>query len=277
MENLQFGSLDGRRGSDRLYRGVIRGGNGLLRALRVTVRSEGQQTVPHTGPVVLASNHVSFPDFVFVQQALLTASGGSGRLVRFMCRHEIWDTPVGGAMDRMRHIPVDRLAPAAAYLRARALLGEGEVVCVFPEGGISAAYVVRALMPGAVALARETGAPLVPVSVWGSQRLWPQRRTRDAPFPRPQLTRGRLVDVRFGSPMSVEPDADLTQATRALGRRLQDGLELLQRLPEHRPRPGEWAPWYPAHLGGHGVERAASYQLDNMPRAAITPDWGPGN
>jgi 1-acyl-sn-glycerol-3-phosphate acyltransferase len=262
--------------SDRLYRTVIAGGRGLLRALRLTVRSAGQENVPLTGPVVLASNHVSFPDFVFVQQALLQLPGTArGRLVRFMCRHEIWDTPVGFAMERMRHIPVDREAPAGAYLTARRLLREGEIVCVFPEGGISAAYVVRALMPGAVALARETGAPLVPVSVWGSQRLWPQKRSLDAPFPRPVLTRGRLVDVRFGEPMTVRPETDLAEATTELGRRLQEGLETLQLLPEHRPRPGEWAPWYPAHLGGHGVDRAASYALDNMPRAAVAPVWGP--
>lgn len=260
---------------DRLYRGVIAGGRGLLRGLRLTVRSEGQEHVPETGPVVLASNHVSFPDFVFVQQALLRRHGGDDRLVRFMCRHDIWDSPAGRAMDRMRHIPVDRQAPAAAYLAARRLLGEGEVVCVFPEGGISAAYVVRALMPGAVALARETGAPLVPVSVWGGQRLWGQKRSLDAPFPRPTVTRGRLVDVRFGVPMTVPTDADLAETTRELGRRLHDGLEALQGLPEHQPRPGEWAPWHPAHLGGHGVERTASFELDGMPRSAVTPVWGP--
>jgi 1-acyl-sn-glycerol-3-phosphate acyltransferase len=262
--------------SDRLYRGVIGGGRGLLRALRLTVRSAGQEHVPATGAVVLASNHVSFPDFVFVQQALLRDQGGNGRLVRFMCRHEIWDSPVGWAMDRMRHIPVDRRAPAAAYLRARRLLQDGEAVCVFPEGGISAAYVVRALMPGAVALARATGAPLVPVHVWGGQRLWGQKQTADAPFPRPQLTRDRLVDVRFGAPMTVAPDADLRAVTVELGRRLHDGLEALQTLAEHRPRPGELAPWYPAHLGGQGVERTASYALDAMPRAAVAPEWGPG-
>jgi 1-acyl-sn-glycerol-3-phosphate acyltransferase len=262
--------------TDGLYRGVIAGGRGLLRGLRLTVRSEGQEHVPATGPVVLASNHVSFPDFVFVQQALLARSGGNNRLIRFMCRHDIWETRVGWAMDRMGHIPVDRQAPAAAYLRARRLLGDGEVVCVFPEGGISAAYVVRALMPGAVALARETGAPLVPVHVWGGQRLWGQRRELDAPFPRPQLTRGRLVDVRFGTPMHVPAQADLVESTRELGRRLHDGLEVLQQLPEHRPRPGEWAPWHPAHLGGDGVERTASFALDGMPRSAVAPDWGPG-
>lgn len=254
---------------------MIRSGRALLRALDLTVRTSGQEHVPRTGPVVLAANHVSFPDFLFVGQGLL-----GRRLVRFMCRADIWDTrlpgkPVGRGMEAMRHIPVDRAAPAAAYLRGRALLCDGEAVCVFPEGGISTAYVVRALMPGAVALARETGAPLVPVSVWGSQRIWAQKRTPDAPLPRPDLTRGRLVDVRFHAPLPVPADADLTETTQALGQRLHEGLEALQHLPEHRPRPGEHAPWYPAHLGGHAVGRAESFQVDGMPRSAVPPVWGP--
>lgn len=261
---------------ERTYRSVIRGGQALLRGLRLTVRSSGQEHVPVDGPVVLAANHVSFPDFLFVGQAML-----GRRLVRFMCRADIWDTPlpgkpIGRGMAAMRHVPVDRAAPAAAYLQARSLLRAGEAVCVFPEGGISTAYVVRALMPGAVALARETGAPLVPVSVWGGQRIWAQKPTPDAPLPRPDLTRGRLVDVRFRAPLAVPPDADLADATRDLGLRLQEGLEELQALPEHRPRPGEYAPWYPAHLGGHARDRVESFALDGMPRSAVAPTWGPG-
>lgn len=259
--------------NERWYRTTIAVGKMAVRGLRITTRSSGAELIPATGPVVLAANHVSFPDFLFIGQALL----GSERLVRFMCRHDIWDSAaLALALNGMRHIPVDRRAPAGAYLQARTLLREGEVVCVFPEGGISAAYTVRALMPGAVALAREMGAPLVPVSVWGSQRLWPQKRSLEAPLPRPDLTRGRVVDVRFGEPISVAPDADVAAVTRDLGHRLFAGLEELQSLPEHRPRPGEWAPWFPAHLGGDALERVASYSLDGMPRSAITPTWGPG-
>ncbi|WP_139977730.1 lysophospholipid acyltransferase family protein [Nocardioides litoris] len=257
------------------YRATVAAGKAVLRALDLRVRSAGAEHLPATGPAVLACNHVSFPDFVVVGQALL----GTGRRVRFLCRADIWHSPAGPAMRAMRHVPVDRAAPAHAYLVARALLREGEVVCVFPEAGISAAYAVRALMPGAVALARETGAPLVPVTTWGGQRLWGQRREVGGPFPRPTLdraARGRTVDVRIDEPWAVPPDADLVATTRRLGAHLQDRLETLQRLPEHRPRPGEWAPWYPAHLGGHGVDRAASYVLDAMPRSAITPTWGPG-
>jgi 1-acyl-sn-glycerol-3-phosphate acyltransferase len=253
---------------DRLYRSVIRTGRVLLNRLDLSVRSAGTEHVPASGPVVLAANHVSFPDFVFVQEPLV-----GRRLVRFMCRADIWASPAGRLMSAMRHVPVDRAAPAAAYLTARRLLGEGEPVCVFPEAGISAAYVVRALMPGAVALAHETGAPLVPVSVWGGARLWPQKRALDAPFPPPQITRGARIDVRFHPPLEVT--GDRVADTRRLGAVLQDGLEELQRLPEHQPRPGEWAPRHPAHLGGDAVEREASYALDGMPRSAVTPTWGP--
>ncbi len=258
--------------TDRTYRAVIGAGHLVLRGLSVRVRATGAERLPASGPVVLASNHVSFPDFLFIGKALL----GSGRLVRFLCRHDIWDSPAGPAMTAMRHVPVDRTAPAGTYLQARGLLRDGEVVCLFPEAGISTAYVVRALMPGAVALARETGAPLLPITTWGGQRLWPQKRTPDDPLPRPTLARGRTVDVHVGEPLSVPPDADVRATTQALGERLHAGLEELQRLAEHRPRPGERAPWYPAHLGGHAAERAESFRHDAMPRSAVTPTWGPG-
>ncbi len=255
-----------------VYRAAIAAGKVAFGALDLRVRSEGAAHVPRSGPVVLASNHVSFPDFLYVGDALLATK----RRVRFLSRADVWSSPVGWAMDAMCHVPVDREAPAAAYLRARTLLRAGEVVCVFPEAGISPAYVVRSMMPGAVALARETGAPLLPVTVWGGQRLWGQKRSLGAPLPRPQALRGLTVDVRVGAPMHVPPDADLAATTRELGRRLHAVLEEVQRLPEHRPRPGEWAPWYPAHLGGDGIERAASFALDAMPRSAVTPTWGPG-
>lgn len=264
-------SARGRR-RESVYRATIALGKVALRGLDISTRAGGVEHLPANGPVVLAANHVSFPDFLFTGQALLATD----RLVRFMCRHDIWDSPAGRALDAMRHIPVDRQAPAAAYLRARRLLGEGEITCVFPEGGISAAYTVRALMPGAVALARETGAPLVPVTIWGSQRLWGQKRSLDAPFPRPDLSRGRTIDVTLHPALLVPPGADIAATTRELGVTLWRGLEELQQLPEHRPRPGEYAPWYPAHLGGHALERAASFELDRMPRSAVAPTWGPG-
>ncbi len=162
--------------------------------------SEGEQHLPTSGPVLLAINHVSYPDFVLVEKAAVERD----RFVRFMARHDAWTfPPVGWAMERMRHIPVDRQAPAAAYLRARSLLRDGEAVGAFPEAGISYSYTVRPLMPGVAALARETGVPVLPVAVWGGQRLWsvgtPRRWQGAGPQPpaRPAGRRAlRRTDVR---------------------------------------------------------------------------------
>lgn len=240
----------------------------VLRALGVRVYAAGATHVPCQGPVILAANHVSFPDFVLVQKAVLSR----GRYIRFMTRADIWHGRwLSFAMDRMGHIPVARGTAPGAYLRARRLLGSGEAVGVFPEAGISHSYTIRSLMRGVAALARDTGAPVIPVAVWGGQRI----ASVGDPNPAPDLTRGRRVDVAFGSPWYVGPDADLIAATHELGHRMTALLESLQRLPEHRPRPGEIATWYPAHLGGHAPTRERAQTLDVVPTSAVPPTWGP--
>ena len=250
-----------------VYRLANRAGLMMMRALRLDVRWTGAEHVPTRGPVILAANHVGFPDFIVVQRAVLER----GRLVRFLTRYDVWSVPgVGLAMDRMGHIPVDRAVPAHAYLLARRVLREGEAVGVFPEAGISHSFTVRPLMRGAVALARETGAPVVPVAVWGTQRILTAGQRV------PDLARGRRVDLSFGPPLHVGAGDDLTARTHELGRRLTEQLEALQRLPEHQPRPGEVASWHPAHLGGHAPDRREARALDAVPRSAVTPSWGPG-
>jgi 1-acyl-sn-glycerol-3-phosphate acyltransferase len=147
----------------------------------------------------------------------------------------------------------------------------GEAVGVFPEAGISYSYTIRSMMRGAVALARDTGAPLVPVSIWGSQRLY----SVGVPEPSPDLTRGRRVDVAFGPPRTIGPDADLVGATQELGHTLTEMVTELQLMPEHRPRPGEYATWYPAHLGGRAPTTTEALEYDVLPSSAVTPTWGP--
>lgn len=247
-----------------VYHLANRVGIAMMRALRIDVRWTGAERVPIRGPVILAANHVSFPDFMFIQRAALSRQ----RYVRFLTRYDVWDIPpVGFAMNRMRHIPVDREAPAHAYLLARQALREGEAVGIFPEAGISHAFTVRPLMRGAAALARETGAPLLPVAVWGTQRIFAVGHGR------PDLTRGRTVDLSIGEPVPLVGDD--TTVTEELGRRLTEQVEALQALAEHRPRPGEVATWHPAHLGGAAPDVVAARALDVVPTAAVRPVWGP--
>ncbi len=253
---------------DHVYRFVNSVGRLGLRALAIDVQWTGVEHVPKHGPVVLAATHVSYPDFVFIEKAAVTR----GRCVRFMSRHDVWDVPVvPWFMNRMRHIPVDRQVPAHAYLRARGLLREGEAVCGFPEAGISYSYTVRPLMRGLVSLARDTGAPVVPVGVWGTQRIF----SVGDPAPPIDWTRGRRVDLAFGAPVYVAPTDDLTERTHQLGHLLTDLLEGLQMLSHHRPRPGEVATWYPAHLGGRAPSRHQAVLLDQVPANAVLPTWGP--
>ncbi len=242
-------------------------GRGVLAALGVDVRSHGAENIPTAGPVLLAATHVSYPDFVMIEKVAVTR----GRYVRFMTRYDAWVPVVSHFLDRMRHVPVDRRAPAGAFLEARRLLLEGEAVCSFPEAGISHSFTVRALMRGTAALARDTQVPVVPVALWGCQRI----ASVGDPHPWPSLTRGRVVDVSFGTPMHAAPDADLTAWTAQLGERLTAMLEELQRLPHHRPRPGEYAPWYPAHLGGQAPDVQRGAELDELPLRAQAPSWGP--
>ena len=251
--------------NERVYPGVIRAARGVFRALGLRITLEGDEHVPVDGPVVLASNHVSFLDFLLVG----LAGRRSDRYVRFLARHDVWSNPIARPlMTAMRHVPVDREAPAAAYLRARSLLHEGEAVGIFPEAGVSTSYTVRALMPGAVALARETGAPLLPLAIWGPQRILTAKRPVD-------LRRGRPVSLLVGPPVYVDPATDRREGTGLLGVRLQGMVDVLQRRPVHQPAPGEHARWHPAHLGGAAPDAAHALTFESVPLSALSPSWLP--
>ncbi|WP_151082546.1 lysophospholipid acyltransferase family protein [Nocardioides cynanchi] len=240
-----------------VYPAATRAARVLFRALGLRIDLDGADLVPRSGPVILAANHVSFLDFTLVGLA------AAPRHVRFLARSDAFDHWAAGPFLRaMRHVPVDRAAPAGAYLTSRRLLAAGEAVGIFPEAGISQAYDVREVMPGAVALAVETGAPLVPVAIWGPQRVASARRPVD-------LHRGRPVSISVGSPLTLAQGTDVVSATVDLGARLQAMLDRLQSLPRHRPAPGESPPWHPARLGGSAPTRSEAAPRESSPRSAI--------
>lgn len=254
---------------DPVYKVVNGAGRAALWVLGLDVRWTGAEHLPRRGPVILAATHASYLDFVVIERAAVTR----GRYVRFMTRHDVWNVPVvGPLMSGMQHIPVNREAPVHAYLRAKKLLRRGEVVGGFPEAGISYSYTVRPLMRGFLSLAQATGAPVVPLAGWGAQRVY----TVGEPDPPLDWTRGRRVDLAFGPAMYVGKGDDLTERTHELGHALTGLLEGVQLLPHHRPRPGEVASWYPAHLGGHAPTRQRAVGgLDVVPFNAVRPSWGP--
>ncbi len=253
-----------------VYRLVIGLGRLAVRVLGLRVEITGLDHVPREGPAVLAATHVSFLDFLLLG---LVGEEAGGRRVRFLARHEIWRVvPVGWAMRRMGHVPVDREAPAHAYLLAREALRRGEVVGIFPEAGVSRSYTVRALMPGAAALARETGAPLVPVALWGGQRLWTAKT-------RPRITRGVPISIAVGD--HVAPvragtlRGDAAATTDILGAELQRLVDRAQAEPRQQPPPGRPAPWHPRHLGGEALPVEEAAQRQDVPGNARPVTWAP--
>src|SRR3954452_16351254 len=144
---------------DVVYPPVIRAALGLFRVLGFRFDLRGVDHIPSTGGAVLASNHVSYFDFMFVG---LPAWRRGKRFVRFMAKEAVFPHRVSGPLMRgMQHIPVDRAAGAASYRHAVSALQDGLLVGVFPESTISRSYVPRRLQNGAPRKGLEAGVPLV--------------------------------------------------------------------------------------------------------------------
>ncbi|UNX56214.1 1-acyl-sn-glycerol-3-phosphate acyltransferase [Georgenia sp. TF02-10] len=148
----------------------------------------GAEKVPATGPVIIASNHVGIVDGPVVFGALPRGS-------HFLTKQEFFDSRIGFLMTWAGQIPVDRSSGRAALAVGKALLAEGRVVGIFPEGtrGRGDVSSVRA---GVAWLAVNSGAPVVPAACLGT-RLPGDSRGK---VPRP---RSRL-HVVFGDPIALD-------------------------------------------------------------------------
>jgi 1-acyl-sn-glycerol-3-phosphate acyltransferase len=227
--------------TDLVYPPVIALCKVWFRAMGISVTVTGAEHIPRAGGAVLASNHVSYLDFIFAGLAGVHA----GRYTRFMAKEAVFRHRVSGPLMRgMHHIPVDREAGMASFRQALGALKAGEVVGIFPEATISRSFTVKELKSGAVRLAQASSTPLVPVAVWGGQRMFTTGRPKDF------TTRGRHVFVSVGEPIPAPKKADGDELTAQLRQRLQALLDDLQRRTPEQPKPGEDAWWHPAHLGG---------------------------
>jgi 1-acyl-sn-glycerol-3-phosphate acyltransferase len=224
-----------------VYRPVIGVALGLFKLMAWDVRTFGAANIPASGPAVLASNHVGYLDFVF----LGAAAHERRRLVRFMAKKEVFDHKISGPLMRgMRHIPVDRFIDRKKAIELGVgALEQGEIVGMFPEGTISPSFVPREGKAGAAVMAIQSGAPLIPCAVWGSQRILTKGRPKN-------LERRVAIDVHIGTPLDYEPDDDSGVVTKRLMAEIGDLVDHAQRGYPQEPRSPADAWWLPAHLGG---------------------------
>lgn len=134
------------------------------------LEKRGVEHIPADGPALLICNHVSYVD------ALILAAA-SQRPIRFVMDHRVFSTPLLAYIFRVsRAIPIapereDAALKAKAFAEVAAALAQGELVAIFPEGGIAKSSEVAAFRPGVAEILRRTPVPVVPMALsglWGS-------------------------------------------------------------------------------------------------------------
>jgi 1-acyl-sn-glycerol-3-phosphate acyltransferase len=209
--------------------------SGASRALGTRITYRGLENIPERGGAVMAINHTSYVDWF---PAALAAYQRHRRM-RFMIKTEMQDVKVVNFL--IKHsgtIPVDRRAGGGAYAVAVERLRAGEIVGVYPEATISRSFELKEFKSGAPRMARDAQVPIIPLIVWGSQRMW----TKDHPR---NMGRKKIpVTVAVGTPVYAADSIDETSAA------LREAMnKLLYKVQEDYPRP-EGAYWVPRRLGG---------------------------
>ena len=244
-------------GVELLYTAIIGVARTLFKVQGLDITMRGERHFPEKGGAVVVINHTGYFDFVY---------GGiparvHKRFIRYMAKAEVFDHSVAGPIMReLRHIPVDRTAGKDSFDEAVRRLRAGELVGVFPEATISRSFEIKAFKSGAVRMALEAGVPLLPVTIWGSQRVW----TKGLPK---KLLRPKVpIMMEVGEPVEAyEPVAECTEKLRT---QMQATLERLQ--DEYARRCGPYpagASWVPARLGGSAPTLEEANALDEAEHA----------
>lgn len=189
---------------------------GLLRAfltpfLMVLFRPKvtGLRNVPVTGPVILASNHLSFSDSIFMPLVV-------PRKVTFLAKSEYFTAPgPKGLLKKLTFIalgqvPVDRSGgrrSEAALITGLKVLSDGNCLGIYPEGTRSPDGRLYKGRTGLVRLALESGAPIIPVAMFDTDKIQPSGKVI------PKIMRVKMI---FGEPIYFTGDSTNLQQLRDL-------------------------------------------------------------
>ena len=203
---------------------------------------KGVKNLPEDGAAIVVGNHRSY----FDPMAMGLALAKRGRPVRFLGKKEVFDAPVVGQLARaMGGIRVERGTGSDEPLAAAALaLEAGEMVAMMPEGTIprGPAFFDPVLKGrwGAARLAAMTGAPVIPVGLWGTEKVWP----RSERLPNLLALRNPpMVRIRIGEPVEGlvgDPDKDTKKIMKAI-----TALLPAEARKKRTPTPEELAKTYP--------------------------------
>ena len=161
---------------------------------------KGLRNVPGMGPVIIASNHLSFSDSIFMPLVV-------PRKVTFLAKSEYFTSPgPKGLLKKLTFIalgqvPVDRSGgrrSEAALITGLKVLAEGKCLGIYPEGTRSPDGRLYKGRTGIARLAIESGAPIIPVAMFNTEKIQPTGTVM------PKVMR---VEMIFGEPMYFEGDS----------------------------------------------------------------------
>jgi 1-acyl-sn-glycerol-3-phosphate acyltransferase len=164
----------------------------MLISLLYRIDKKGLENIPDEGAAVVACNHVSFVDAVIL-------GGSVRRPVRFVMYHTIFKIPVLSFIFRTaRCIPIapareDEALLKAAYAEIEKALAEGELIGIFPEGGLTADGSIQPFKTGIERMIEKSPVPVVPMAVrglWAS--MWSKRDSRLRRMRMPRRFRARI-------------------------------------------------------------------------------------
>lgn len=183
------------RYSRAAYRAVKTVLGGVMnRAYRIKV--EGRENIPSNGRGIVAANHISFLDSLFIPLVI-------PRRVTYLAKAEYWDSwKTKWFFEMVGQIPVrrdDSKKAQAALDAGRQVLARDGLLGIYPEGTRSPDGSLYRGKTGVARMAADTNAPVIPVGLIGTREIM----SKDAKMPR--LT-GQVI-VRFGKPRQIEPDA----------------------------------------------------------------------
>lgn len=199
----------------------------------------GTENIPRCGPAIVAANHRSYFDPVAYGLAVFEG----GRNPRGLAKKELFDAPViGWLMKAGGAICVDRkVSGREAFEQAEQALRGGELLVIAPQGTIprGADFFDPVLKgkTGAARLAAATGAPVIPLAVWGTEQVWP----RSSRLPKvTKVVRPPKVQVRVGRPVRGLTGEDFEADTERIMAAIVELLPAEARL-QRVPTPEELA------------------------------------
>lgn len=187
MTNEEAHRIAREKGVSRPLYAVVRGVVVPMMRLYYGLAVTGAENIPAEGAAIVAPNHKSFWDSFFI-------AATTKRHLRFMGKSELFEGRLGKTFVRLGAFPVRRgSSDEDALETAREILRQGGLLALFPEGTrIRDPDELGEPRRGATRLALESGAPLVPTAISGTEKLFV------GPLPRP-----RRVRIAFAPPIEV--------------------------------------------------------------------------